>query len=137
VCRWLRREAERCQGCGTFRNLYVSVEANTGRWMCNFCGHVTKSDDLKGKESIEACRELRDAVVSCSVPPSDSFQSAMGCLHVYCACSFCFGGVREAEEGVRFGWGRLLTGWRYGRWNTSNPSQVCGAQIWGATRIYL
>jgi len=63
--RWLRREAERCQGCGAFRNLYVSVEAQTGRWMCNFCGHVVTSDDLKGKEAIEACRELRDAVVSC------------------------------------------------------------------------
>ena len=61
--RWLRREAERCQGCGAFRNLYVSVEANTGRWLCNFCGRITAADDLKGKESIEACRELRDAVV--------------------------------------------------------------------------
>jgi len=63
LSRWLRREAERCQGCGAFRNLYVAVEAQTGRWMCNFCGHITTSDDLKGKDAIDACRELRDAVV--------------------------------------------------------------------------
>ena len=63
LCRWLRREGERCQGCGAFRNLYVAVEAQTGRWLCNFCGHVTTSDDIKGKDAIDACRELRDAVV--------------------------------------------------------------------------
>ena len=79
--RWLRREAERCQGCGAFRNLYVAVEANTGRWMCNFCGHVTASDDLKGKEAIEACRELRDAVVRPRAHRAPARASAPLCPH--------------------------------------------------------
>ncbi len=68
--RWLRREGDRCQSCGAFRNLYVSVEAKTGRWLCNFCGYVNTSEDLKGKEAIEACRELRDAVVEYVEPMS-------------------------------------------------------------------
>lgn len=76
--RWLRRAAERCQGCGAFRNLYVVVEAATGRWMCNFCGHVQASDDLKGREAIEACREMRDAVVRREQHPS-----------VFCLCPAC------------------------------------------------
>jgi hypothetical protein len=77
--RWLRRAAERCQGCGAFRNLYVAVEAATGRWMCNFCGHVQVSDDLKGKAAIEACREMRDAVVRLRAAPQHLLSAP--CLH--------------------------------------------------------
>lgn len=82
--RWLRREGDRCQSCGAFRNLYVSVEAKTGRWLCNFCGYVNTSEDLKGKEAIEACRELRDAVVE-YVEPMSGIQGAElgGHTHIF------------------------------------------------------
>ena len=78
--RWLRRAAERCQGCGAFRNLYVAVEAATGRWMCNFCGHVQASEDLKGKEAIEACREMRDAVVRLRAAPQHLLSAPCLCV---------------------------------------------------------
>ena len=54
--RWLRRAAERCQECGAYRNLYIVIELKTGRWSCNFCGHINKSDDVQSREAIEACR---------------------------------------------------------------------------------
>ena len=88
--RWLRRAAERCQGCGAFRNLYVAVEAATGRWMCNFCGHVQASDDLKGKEAIEACREMRDAVVRLRAAPQRV-------LSAPCLCAALCGWARMVE----------------------------------------
>lgn len=74
--KWLRREAERCQSCGAVRNLYVSVETQTGRWACNFCQGVNTSEDLKGQGGIEACRELRDAVIEYAEPSSTAFASA-------------------------------------------------------------
>jgi hypothetical protein len=74
--KWLRREAERCQSCGAVRNLYVSVETQTGRWACNFCNGVNTSEDLKGQGGIEACRELRDAVIEYAEPSSTALASA-------------------------------------------------------------
>ena len=66
--RWLRRPAERCQECGAYRNLYIVIELQTGRWACNFCGHINASDDVKSREAIEACRCLTSCTISFHSP---------------------------------------------------------------------
>ena len=74
--KWLRRDAERCQSCGAVRNLYVAVETQTGRWACNFCSGINTNEDLKGQGGIEACRELRDAVIEYAPPSATAFATA-------------------------------------------------------------
>ena len=62
----------RCSSCGAFRNLYVSVEVKTGRWACNFCGSIEKSDDLVGAGGLDHKVPLKPQIQSpkCLTPNS-------------------------------------------------------------------
>ena len=66
--------------------------------MCNFCGHVVTSDDLKGKEAIEACRELRDAVVSCCPGLPAASQTNTHCACVRLLQPFLFDGLGHCAQ---------------------------------------